>query len=812
MVCGKKERGALLFLVLLALMSAASAQSLEVSDISVSPSVVWLNDDSRITVSAKCMYNSSSIEVNSARVDIRSPGGLTTTENLRYSGGVYSSAFLFYGFSEVGTYTASVTCEYNGASKSGSKIFSVRNMELSIVTDGSEIDAYIGETLELKLDFRVDGASVALAKDDYRIKIDDIEMDVVSVIGMSGYQKIGVDLCPDGDIEDCMDDLPEGTYDLEVTAYYSSGKSLTAKEDNYVRVNPPLKIEFSQDELECSVGQACSPDVSFSVEDTSSDASDLTKKDVSARILGNKVFESVYVSDLKCDSSGDCVVKLNVPANLQPGTYDLFIAVEKDLGGDSYTVEEPITLQVVLLLSGSMTDAAGEVVNSAFTLTNLKNGQVVSASTGSSGEYSMAILPGEYTLEARLRGSMVKFNNVSISSSDFLLGLMGNPIRYDEGHLNSEGPQGARVIKTIAVELALPFSSAWFYVPYDSAQVNGDENNLRVYKCGNWNFEKGICSGSWLEVKADVHTIRNAVEFRSDSTSAFVIGEQRALHMQNVELESSEVYVGQNVVVNGKVMDSDGHPVEGAQLKLSFPAFGITSSGESTTGGFFKATITAPYTTGYPDLVIEASKSSYMPSSTTTTLDVKMKRELSVVNLPESAEVSLGVPKTIRFRVFNSGQLNLSKMIAVRVTGIPESWYTLSESKVDYLDVSEQREIELRITVSPQMCGAGCDKFYLEASDAASFNLMVVSPQNQTASSDQGGFDFPSLTGFSISLPAVKNPYLPLTLIVILLVLIVNKRKAEGVLSKGRSRRGGKGAPKLRDSVMASLSNIKREL
>ncbi|MBN2013678.1 MAG: hypothetical protein JW778_00710 [Candidatus Altiarchaeota archaeon] len=826
MKCKRSTSNFFLVLALLSLIGNASSQTLEVTDVNVNPSVVWLNENPRITVSAKCRYNNSVIQADDALVEIKSPAGLTTTENLAYSGGTYSNAFLLYGFSEIGTYTASVTCDYNSLTDTKKKTFTVREMELSIIKEGSEIKAYMGEVIEVRIDFRVDGKQVSLARDDYKIVVGDVEAEPISVIGTTGYQTISVDLCPEDDIEDCMDDLPEGLYDLEITAYYSTGQSVADKVKNYVRVKPPIKLDFSKVRVECVVGQLCSPSITFGVTMTSGDVSELSEDDVSVRILGNRVFESVYVEDLQCDKqAGSCTVKLNIPSNLQPGSYDLFLSVEKKFGDNSYTIEEPIDLKVVLQFSGYMKDAAGEVVSSVITLTNSGTGQVVSGSTDYSGRYSLDVLPGVYVMEARFGGAIIRFNNVSFSSDDFLLGISGNLLRYDEGHLHSGSPSGVRIVKVLAVELALPFYSAWFFVPYNSALVSGDENNLRVYKCANWNFEKGFCNGEWKQIAAEVHPIRNAVEFYADSTSAFIVGEQRALYLQSIELQTQRVFIGENIVVDGKVWDSDGNPVEGAQIRLSFPEFGITSSATSTTGGFFRATITAPYTSGYPSLLIEASKETYISSNVTTTVGVDMKKEVSVFGVPESVEIKLGEPKSLRFKIFNSGQINLTDTILLRVNGIPQGWYRLSDVKIDSLEVSEQKEIEMTMEVTPELCGADCGQFYLtkieatseEVSDVASFTLVIASSKNQTTSApdkDSGGLiKLPDITGFSISVPKLSNSYLPLSFIVILLILIVNKKKSFDIqLRKRRPGRKEKGAPKLRDSVMASLNKIKKQI
>ncbi|OYT39321.1 MAG: hypothetical protein B6U86_05375 [Candidatus Altiarchaeales archaeon ex4484_43] len=447
-----KKTGLTFFLVLIFVLNSVSAQSLEVTDISLNPSVIWLDDDPRITISARCIYNGSSISDATVSVEIQSPGGLTTPGYLWYSSGRYSSSFRLDQFYEIGTYTASVTCEYNGYTDTREKTFNVREMSLNIINEGGEINAYMGDVIEIKVDFRVDGRPVSLPKNDFRIYIGEEEVEPVSVIGTASYQKISVDLCPSGNIESCMNKLPEGLYDLEVTACYSSDKRITSKVKNYVRVNSPL-------------------------------ISDLTEDDVDVRILGNKVFERVYVESMECDrQSGSCTVKLNIPSNLQPGSYDLFLSLKKKFGDSYYTVEDYIPLQVVLQLSGVMKDAAGDVVRTVITLTNEKTGQVITGTTDYSGRYALDVLPGDYSMEIRFGGTIVRFNNVTISNDDLLLALSGNLIRYDEGHLNSGSPVGVRVIKVIVVEFALPFSSAFLYryVERDQGRCSYDQEHHRI--------------------------------------------------------------------------------------------------------------------------------------------------------------------------------------------------------------------------------------------------------------------------------------------------------------------------------------------
>jgi hypothetical protein len=821
------KKATLTFFIALSLLTSVSPQSLEISDINIDPSVLWLNEDSRVTVSARCIYNGSSISNADSSVAIKSPTGLTTSGHLWYSSGRYSSTLLLDQFSETGTYTAEVTCEYGSYTATGEKTFRVREMELDIIDEGNEIGVYMGDFMEIKIDFRVDGSLVSLPKDDFRIYIGDEEIEPISVVGTGSYQKISADICPSGNIDSCMSKLPEGLYDLEITAYYSGDKRVTSQVKNYVRINPPLKVDFSQSGVECVMGKLCNPDIKFNVVFPEGDISDLTEDDVSVRILGNKVFESAYIENMACDEqSGSCTLEVSIPSNLQPGSYDLFMSIKRKFGDSYYTTEDYVPLEVVLQLSGVMKDAAGDVVSTVITMKNEETGHTIMGSADHSGGYSLDILPGTYFIEISFVGTIARFSNVTISSEDFLLGFTGNLIRYDEGHLNSGSPPGVRIVKVIAVEFALPFSSAWFYVPYDSALVNGDENDLRVYKCDKWNFEKGFCNDAWREIDSDVHTIRNAVEFNAYSTSAFIIGEQRALYLRNTVTDKERVFIGDTVIINGKVMDNDGNPVEGAKVIASFPEFGITASDTSTTGGFFRVNLPAPYTDGYPDILIEATKSSYAPGNTTLTVGVDRKKDIGIFDVPETVEIKFDEPKSINLKIMNSGQINLTKTINLRVNGIPADWYRLSPVRIDELDINEQADINLSITLTPELCGGVCTQFSLvnieaeseEVSDVASFTLRIVSPSNQTSLTQEeetgGGFNLPDVTGFSIALPSISNPYLPLTVIVILLILIVNKKKTMGIKIRGTKSRkkGKKSAPKLRDSVMLSVHRIKKEI
>jgi hypothetical protein len=813
----------LTFFLVLTLLNSAFALSPEVTDLNINPTMIWLNQNPSLTISAKCRYNGSYISNAVVTAAINAPGGSSTEISLTYSSGKYVktiSNFQWY-FSEPGTYDVTVKCEHDGGSDTAAGTFAAHELELDILEEGEKLDAYMGDYLTLKIYFKMDGNLLVCSEDDFKVRIGDEDVDVVSAIKTANYQEVKVAIPVDSS------DLPEGTYDLKVTAY-NSGKSVTDDVKDYIKINSPLKIDITQSEIECPANTPCKPEITVDVKFPIGDVTDFAEEDFSALIMGRgKTFKKIYVDSIDCSKqSGSCNIKLDIPANLEPGSYDMFLTLNTNIENEDYESQDSIPLEIVLRISGTLKDAAGNVVSSILTFENLETGQSMSGQTGPSGEYSLNILPGDYSVEMRFGGGVVtRFYNVTISGSDSLLGLSGNLVRYDQGHLNSGSPAGVRVVKIIVVEFGLPFSNAWFYVPYDSSKVSGDEKDLKVYNCRDWNFEKSSCTGAWEKVTCQVHTIRDGAEFNAYSTGAFIIGEQRGLHFSNIELESEEVYMGDTVVVNGKLLDTDGNAVENAQIRLSFPVFNMSASSVTTTGGFFRATLNAPYLTGYPDMLVEGIKYPYCSCNETKTVKVTKSKELSILNIPDIADVPLNEPTDITFSLFNSGQTNLTETIYIHVNGISSDWYELSPAKINGLGISEQKDITLRVYLTPELCGGACMKFTLvnieaasdEISRAVSFTIKITSPLNETETpaveGEGGGSIFPDITGFAISMPSVSSPYLPLTVIVILIVLIVNKNKTGSVnKAKKTSGKQGKKGHELRTSITSSLHRIKKSI
>ncbi|OYT41514.1 MAG: hypothetical protein B6U86_02185 [Candidatus Altiarchaeales archaeon ex4484_43] len=143
---------------------------------------------------------------------------------------------------------------------------------------------------------------------------------------------------------------------------------------------------------------------------------------------------------------------------------------------------------------------------------------------------------------------------------------------------------------------------------------------------------------------------------------------------------------------------------------------------------------------------------------------------------------------------------------------------------MDGLEINEEKPVILRIKITPELCGGACKKFYLvnleaksaEISRVVSFTIKIPSlPINETGSAEvekkEGGSIIPDVTGFTISIPSVSGPYLPLTIIVILLILIVHKKKTAPTSRKTFGKQGKKGH-ELRTFIVSSLHRIKKNL
>ena len=739
------------FVVLFSFLSISSASgALEVSDISISPSVVWLHERPDMTISAKCLLDGSPLPNATAKAEIYPPGSSvpTASPNLVYDsgGGIYKRTFQ-ESFSGTGTYTVKVTCSYKSNTADSQGSFAANELKLRIISDfGNPADVYMGGKLTFRVEFLKNNILVAPSQDTFSVWIGDERVSVTSLPIIDGnYQKIEVKIPLD------PDDLEVGIFDLKVKAF-SDGSNVQATLGDIVRVNTPLTMDIISERIKCAAGAACNGNLGAKVVFYDGEIDDFTAdKNFQALLKDGREWINVYVSSVECDKTTEvCDIGLDIPP-MDPGEYTVYIRVASpSISSSTYESQDSLPLEVIIPFNGHMRDAGGDAVDMTMTFINEDTGKIDSVNTVGDGEYSLELLPGIYTVELKFtKGDIVKFYNVSITSKN-LAELPGSFMRYDSGHLNAGKPPGLRLVRTVVFEFDLPYKRAWAYVPYDSSIVRADENDLEVYTCKNWNFKRGDCTGDWKRVSGEVHTIRDAIEFdiSRGAASAYVIGEKKTLHFSRLSLDRDSVNLEGDLYLSGKVLDNDGNQIEGAEIIARFEELNITKTGLTGRDGSFEVLIVAPEEEGVFELVVTAKKGeTFTGESSSQMVTVKRSVGLGILGTPDIVTAELGRSIGVNLILFNSGQKNLTKPIYVHISGISSEWYRLAPVQVNSLGIGEQKDVTMNFLITDKMCGESCQEFYLvnveakseEVSQASSFTLKIAKSTNATAGETYSG-------------------------------------------------------------------------
>ncbi|MEA3255615.1 MAG: hypothetical protein U9Q22_07250 [Candidatus Altiarchaeota archaeon] len=813
-------------ILIIFLSCSISFADIEVVNVDILPDSVWLHENPVIEIFARCEVDGVFISDADVKASIYPPGFSSPTmsptlhydpESERYR---YSFKSPFY---KTGKYNVEVTCSRDQDSSTASGEFIAHKLELNIIRDGvSSVDAYMGGELKLYVEFLMDGELVPPSQDTFDVYIDkeNVEQDSVPII-VDNYQEITVEIPLRPRYID-----EEGTYDLEVIGEYGDGERITisAEKKEFINVHPPLKIDLQEDVIQCPFGSTCERDLSVAVVFAAGSIDDLTLENVEAVIVDTKAKgKKMYIDSMVCDDASDtCKISLDIPSNLEPGSYDLFLTLAYPQISDyKYKSQDSIPLEVVLQLRGDVRDASGNIVDTRITLENQDTGQIIIRRTGVSGDYALDLLPGTYdiTLEFTADKVISRFEDVSITDSDIVT-ISENLIRYDKDHLNSGIPGGLRIVKVMVIEFALPFSNTLIYLPYDSSKVDGDENDLKVYKCGRWNFKKSSCSGEWIGLWSKVHTIKDIIEFDAKSSGAFVIGEKKSLRLTDVVVKNEIVYMSDTVHIIGRVIDNEGNPVERAVVECSFPRFNISDTFSSGTDGIFTADINAPYVEGPVTLVIGVKGGPFISYNETLTLNLIRSKKLDITGIPDTVDIGLDEPRVITFKLFNSGQTDLTDKIYLSVAGMSSDWYEILPASIDGLSANQQKSINLKIKLTNELCGGRCKQFTLinveaksnQVSKDVSFTLNILQPPEEEAGKDTSEEQaqetetpesgIPGITGFVISLPSLDSPYILSSIIIIMVLLIINKKKKV-------KKKKGFGKMGIRSPVVASLHRIK---
>ncbi len=419
--------------------------------------------------------------------------------------------------------------------------------------------------------------------------------------------------------------------------------------------------------------------------------------------------------------------------SLSPGSYTMLITVTY---GDYRWEHNSATIDYGVPITVSMKDSSNTAVATQFRflIDGIEKKRFI---TGPDGSFSGYIPPDTYDIELSLSNSQLILYGVIVNDFD-------NPIKFDHPSADVNIP-GIGVGDVYVFEVALSYSDAYLEFKYDSSKIL-DENEITVYKCGNWNFGRRICSEDWKTVSTEIDTIRDSIKINTSSLSAYLVGYKKEMTL-NFETDKDEYFLADVIKVTGIVEDEDGKAAADVQITASVIGTEISASGETDSGGVFTFEFIGPDQEDDYDIFLEAKKQPFSSINSSKTIKVVRSSQLSII-LPESIKLNQGETSSMWVSIVNIGQTDFSDL-TLSLSGIPEDYYILSE--INELKAGDEIKVATDFTI-PENAGKTThtgkmrityDDTYLEEQ----FILSILGvEENETSTENTGGFKFPNLS------------------------------------------------------------------
>ncbi|VVB52444.1 Carboxypeptidase regulatory-like domain protein [uncultured archaeon] len=792
------------------IIPAVKADTLSVTDLTITPNIFWLQKSDTIEIKARCKYTNTTttLYVDGAVMyaEIYAPGTSSpvTSPFLSYDTG---SGFYRYSlppiFSQTGFYTIKAVCNYLSMTASAQQDTPARRLSLSIIRDKNNIETYLGGQITIDVAFKLDGQIVTPTQDTFSVYLNDYRLNQPAppIIVDGNKQRITVD------IPESSRNIKEGTYDLELKAG-AQGESVSQDITDYVKVNGPLKIKILNDAIVCPANKPCEAVLNVSVEYYAGTIGDLRadtnfESVIMGEYLPGKV---VSIKQVTCnDLNKICQVTVLIPSTFNAGSYDLFLTVATPrLTAYDYKDQDSVTVTSVLHFSGTIMSAQGNPIQTTLTFNDKTTGDTIETNTDGIGNYNIDLLPSTYDVTLQFStGAIVTFYNVNISNSDLTSGV-SDVIHYDGRHTIQAPPDGIRLVELAVFEFGFPFQAAESEVKYDDMVVKGPESGLSVFMCDSWNFKTSSCSSEWTRVESEVNTIRNVVHFVFNQSATFLIGETLGLTIKNLDFTDKTYNIGDPIFLRGRVQNTDGNYIDGVSVTARFSGESDVYNVLTASGGRFEVQVNAPKREGQSELVLTASKSPYQETNYTTLLSINRKQELTVLGLPDIVPITFNKTNRVTFTLYNSGQVNFTDPVYINLQDFPSQLYQFSPPSLTRFSVDEKRDIIMEVTPTEDVCSGGICKDYMlvtlnvksgeyENPHSFSFKLENINKNVVSNGTDEAALDeenVPGGTGFatSIKMPSVSveaATYVFLLFVIVGLLALIITKPVHGGWKKG---------------------------
>ncbi|MEM5791095.1 MAG: carboxypeptidase-like regulatory domain-containing protein, partial [Candidatus Aenigmatarchaeota archaeon] len=488
--------------------------------------------------------------------------------------------------------------------------------------------------------------------------------------------------------------------------------------------------------------------------------------------------------DISLTASGSSFIfEFKLP-ELSPGNYDLEISFNYK----NYSKILRETISYIIPISGKFLDLNNKAiaVEIKFFVDGVEKKKIT---TDSTGYYSSYIAPGTYDIQFSFPQSSLLLYKVNLQNFD-------DPTRY---YYLIKDVEGIRSAGFFVFETSLPYSSAKITMSYDESRIK-NERNLVIFKCNEWNTGSSVCNTKWEQVFGLIDTVKNSVTLETNSLSAYIIGESKALDLQ-VTLDKEYYSPGEPVKIRGVVRDEDKNFVPDALINLS-TNFGISKNAYTDSAGIFEIDFFAPLEGTYT-LLIQASKRTYLTSNSSLVLQVIRKKEISLV-LPDSIRIEQGSERIFEFSIVNIGELDLYNL-SISLSGIPNEYLEYSNI-IEKINAGQDFKFPVKFKIpenaTPSTLTLNFEIRFdgLEKKQIVGFT--ILSKQNVTVIEKNPGFQFPlSFPTAKIVFPEISSDIFYVLALGFLLVF------SAFALKKIKKR-----SIKEREEIVNLLLDIKREI
>ncbi|MBI4176025.1 MAG: hypothetical protein HY518_02390 [Candidatus Aenigmarchaeota archaeon] len=459
-----------------------------------------------------------------------------------------------------------------------------------------------------------------------------------------------------------------GIYTAEVSAEFSGQK---AKNTTTLDVKDPIEFDItSVDRTDITQGDKIA--VSMQATDRGVPIQ-LTTAMVSLKV------GPAQTAILDFSHSGSISTARITAPPLPPKYYD--IAAQLSYNGFSKTVTRGVTY--IIQVSGSLLDVDGNPASAEIRFVRSDGFQSV-VNTDAKGDYSAAIPAGTYDV-------IVKHSQATMTLEDVDIDEFDDPIRFS--YTPGDVVAGISSSGIFMTESTLDYDDAEIEMKYDEKRFL-DENDIKVFRCANWNAAKKACNSDWEEADSDIDKIKNTATVRSSITGTFVVGEKRGME---VEFKLNSQYsVSDMIQIQGLAVDPDRNPVDMATVRLSVKGTQLSAFAVTDVEGYVELELPVPQDEGTYKVLLTGEKDPFLDFSQDIDIIVTKKRELDI-GVPDTVRLDKGESGGEEFTIANVGQADLTSL-RLSITGIPEGLYRLERLSIDSLPVGALETVSVQFS------------------------------------------------------------------------------------------------------------------